>query len=63
MNPIKKQVVVLVGSGAIGQAIARRVGMGRQILLADLREENAQAAARTLQETSTRWPPCGPSSW
>jgi len=28
MNPVKHQVIVLVGSGAIGQAIARRVGMG-----------------------------------
>lgn len=50
MNPVKHQVIVLVGSGAIGQAIARRVGMGKQILLADLREENAQAAASTMQE-------------
>ena len=50
MNPVKHQVIVLVGSGAIGQAIARRVGMGKQILLADLREENAQAAASTMQD-------------
>ena len=50
MNPVKHQVIVLIGSGAIGQAIARRVGMGKQILLADLREENARAAASTLQE-------------
>jgi len=33
----KKQVVVLIGSGSIGIAIARRVGTGKHILLADLR--------------------------
>ena len=41
-------VVVVVGSGLIGQAIARRVGVGKQILLADVRQENADAAAKTL---------------
>ena len=49
MNPVKQQVIVLVGSGAIGQAIVRRVGMGKQILLADLHEGNAHAAAETLR--------------
>lgn len=43
-------VVVLVGSGFIGQAIARRVGAGKQMLLADLREENARAAAEVLAD-------------
>lgn len=43
-----KDVVVVIGSGAIGQAIARRVSTGKHVLLADLREENANAAARTL---------------
>ena len=41
-------VIVLIGAGSIGQAIARRVGAGKHILLADLRPENAEAAARTL---------------
>jgi NAD(P)-dependent dehydrogenase (short-subunit alcohol dehydrogenase family) len=44
------KVIVVVGSGSIGQAIARRVGAGRHVLLADLRRENADAAARTLGE-------------
>ena len=44
------EVIVLVGSGFIGQAIARRVGAGKQILLADLREENALAAADVLAD-------------
>lgn len=42
------EVVVVIGSGSIGQAIARRVGAGKHVLLADLREENANAAANTL---------------
>ncbi|QJU57379.1 SDR family oxidoreductase [Sphingomonas sp. AP4-R1] len=43
-------VIVIVGSGSIGQAIARRVSAGKKILLADLREDNAQAAAKTLSD-------------
>jgi NAD(P)-dependent dehydrogenase (short-subunit alcohol dehydrogenase family) len=43
-------LIVLIGTGSIGQAIARRVGAGKQVLLADLREENAAAAAKTLGE-------------
>lgn len=43
-------VIVVIGAGAIGQAIARRVGTGKHILLADLREENAAVAAKTFSE-------------
>ncbi|WP_215751315.1 MULTISPECIES: SDR family oxidoreductase [unclassified Gluconobacter] len=42
------KVLVVIGSGSIGQAIARRVGVGKHILLADLRMENAQAAAEVM---------------
>jgi NAD(P)-dependent dehydrogenase (short-subunit alcohol dehydrogenase family) len=42
-------VVVLIGAGQIGQAIARRVSAGKHIVLADLRPENANAAAEILQ--------------
>lgn len=53
----KKEVVVLVGAGAIGQAIARRVGAGRHVVLGDLKKESAGAAAQILEdagfETST----------
>lgn len=45
-----KEVIVVVGPGSIGQAIARRVGVGRHLLLADVRAENAAAAARILGE-------------
>lgn len=52
-----KEVVVLVGSGSIGQAIARRVGAGKHIVLGDLKIEAADAAAKILSdagfETST----------
>ena len=41
-------VIVLIGAGQIGQAIARRIGVARHVLLADLRESNAAAAADVL---------------
>jgi NAD(P)-dependent dehydrogenase (short-subunit alcohol dehydrogenase family) len=43
-------VVVVIGAGSIGQAIARRVSAGRHVLLADLRRENADAAADVLTD-------------
>jgi NAD(P)-dependent dehydrogenase (short-subunit alcohol dehydrogenase family) len=43
------QVIVVIGAGQIGQAIARRVGMGRHVVLADVREANAQAAAEVMR--------------
>ncbi len=45
-----KSVIVVVGAGSIGQAIARRVGAGKHVILADLRQENAQGAARVLSD-------------
>lgn len=42
------QVVVVIGAGLIGQAIARRVSAGKKVLLADLRQANADAAAKVL---------------
>ena len=42
------QVIVLIGAGSIGQAIARRVSAGKHVVLADLRPENAEAAAKVL---------------
>ena len=45
-----KDVVVVVGAGGIGQTIARRVGAGRHVVLADLRPEAAQAAAKILDD-------------
>lgn len=44
------QVTVVIGAGSIGQAIARRVSAGKQVLLADLKLENADAAAKVLAD-------------
>ncbi|MGD1819125.1 MAG: SDR family oxidoreductase [Pleomorphochaeta sp.] len=44
-----KEVVVLVGAGSIGQAIARRVGSGKHIVLADINEKNALIASDILE--------------
>ena len=41
-------VIVVIGAGSIGQAIARRVSAGKHVLLADLRRENADAADDVL---------------
>jgi NAD(P)-dependent dehydrogenase (short-subunit alcohol dehydrogenase family) len=43
-----KDVIVVIGAGQIGQAIARRVSVGKHVVLADMRPENAQAAADVL---------------
>lgn len=43
-------VTVLIGAGSIGVAIARRISAGKHIILADLRLENAESAARALLE-------------
>jgi NAD(P)-dependent dehydrogenase (short-subunit alcohol dehydrogenase family) len=42
------EVVVLIGAGQIGQAIARRVGIGKHVVVADVRQDNAGAAAAVL---------------
>ena len=41
-------VVVVIGAGSIGQAIARRVSAGKHVVLADLRSDNAGAAAEVM---------------
>ncbi len=41
-------VVVVIGAGSIGQAIARRISAGKHVLLSDLRLETADAAAKVL---------------
>ena len=43
------EVIVVIGAGLIGQAIARRVGSGKHTVLADLRRENADAAADIMR--------------
>jgi len=41
-------VIVVIGAGQIGQAIARRVGVGKHVILADRSETNAKAAAEVM---------------
>jgi NAD(P)-dependent dehydrogenase (short-subunit alcohol dehydrogenase family) len=41
-------VIVVIGAGSIGQAIARRVSAGKHILLADLSQHAVEAAAKVL---------------
>ena len=43
-------VIVVIGAGLIGQAIARRIGAGKHIVLADLRPKNAETAARIFHD-------------
>jgi NAD(P)-dependent dehydrogenase (short-subunit alcohol dehydrogenase family) len=43
-------VNVVIGAGSIGLAIARRVGAGSTVLLADLRQTNADAAAQVMRD-------------
>jgi NAD(P)-dependent dehydrogenase (short-subunit alcohol dehydrogenase family) len=47
-----KEVVVVIGAGGIGGAIARRQGFGKTILLADFNETILQAAADDLGNAS-----------
>ncbi|MDJ0932804.1 SDR family oxidoreductase [Breoghania sp.] len=42
-------VTVVIGAGSIGQAIARRVSSGANVVLADLKERNAVKAAEILE--------------
>ena len=43
-----KNIIVVIGAGSIGQAIARRVSTGKRVLLADLLQKNSDAAAEVL---------------
>ena len=44
------ETAAIIGAGLIGQAIARRVSAGKHVVLADLRQENAEKAARVLSD-------------
>lgn len=44
-----KEVAVLFGTGSIGQAIIRRIGAGKHIMLADMSMEHATQTARLLE--------------
>lgn len=46
---MSRDVVVVIGTGGIGQAIARRQGAGKLVVLADVNEQTLQAAAYSLE--------------
>jgi len=50
MNVIKKEVVILTGAGQIGMAIARRIGYGKKIVIADKNLDNAQSVAKIMND-------------
>lgn len=45
-----KDVMILVGAGQIGMAIARRMGYGMKIVIGDMNKTNAEAIAKTMNE-------------
>ena len=47
---LMSDVIIVIGPGQIGQAIARRVSAGKHVLLADLHQANADAAAEVLAD-------------
>ena len=49
---MKREVVVVIGAGGIGMAIARRQGFGKHILLADFNEPLLETAAKELEVAS-----------
>lgn len=50
MSAIKKEVMILTGAGQIGMAIARRMGYGKKIVIADRKLENAQSIAKIMND-------------
>ncbi len=51
---MSKDIVVIIGAGGIGIAIARRQGIGKTLLLADFNDQTLQAAAAELRGASYR---------
>ena len=49
---MSKDIVVIIGAGGIGIAIARRQGIGKTLLLADSNEKTLQSAATELRGAS-----------
>lgn len=47
---MEKDVMLLVGAGQIGMAIARRMGYGKKIVVGDKRIENAEAVCKIMNE-------------
>jgi NAD(P)-dependent dehydrogenase (short-subunit alcohol dehydrogenase family) len=54
-----KEVMILTGAGQIGMAIARRIGVGKKIVVGDKRLENAQTIAKTMNDAGFDVVPMG----
>jgi len=50
---MRNDVIVIVGSGGMGAAIAHRLGSGRTIVLSDVSSRNLDAATRRCLRTDT----------
>ncbi len=48
---MSKEVIVIIGAGGIGIAIARRQGFGRTVLLADFNAQTLTSAAQSMRDT------------
>jgi NAD(P)-dependent dehydrogenase (short-subunit alcohol dehydrogenase family) len=55
---MKPDVLVVIGVGGMGQAIARRLGSGKTVLLADYNDETLQAAAASLSDDGQQVQTC-----
>jgi threonine dehydrogenase-like Zn-dependent dehydrogenase len=53
MVKMNTEVLVVIGVGAIGQAIARRQGPGRSVVVADFNEATLASAAKEFGTTMT----------
>lgn len=51
----KKDVAALFGTGSIGQAIIHRIGVGKHIVLADYKIDNAKSDILSVVEESLKW--------
>jgi threonine dehydrogenase-like Zn-dependent dehydrogenase len=51
------EVIVVIGAGGIGQAIGRRHGSGRTVLLADLNDDVLAGAVEAVEAAGTASPP------
>lgn len=51
---MNREVLVVIGAGGLGMAIARRQGPGKSVLLADFNEATLQAGAKALEDAGHR---------
>ena len=52
---MNKEVMILVGAGQIGMAIARRMGFGKKIVVGDKNINNAKNIAEIMNNAGLMW--------